>query len=68
MRDDPRKNATFDGTIPEMYDRFLGPLLFEPFAIDLAGRVGTLKPGKREAGSGRREAGRRKSARGGIDS
>ena len=36
MRDDPRKNATFNGTIPEMYDRLLGPLLFEPFAIDLA--------------------------------
>jgi SAM-dependent methyltransferase len=44
MREDPRKDATFDGTIPEMYDSFLGPLLFEPFAIDLANRVGTLKP------------------------
>ncbi len=44
MRDDPRKNAKFDGTIPEMYDRLLGPLLFEPFAIDLARRAGALKP------------------------
>jgi ubiquinone/menaquinone biosynthesis C-methylase UbiE len=44
MRDDPRKHATFNGTVPETYDRFLGPLLFEPFAIDLAGKVGKLKP------------------------
>jgi hypothetical protein len=45
MRDDPRKDATFNGTIPEMYDRFLGPFLLEPFAVDLAGRVGSLKIG-----------------------
>jgi SAM-dependent methyltransferase len=44
MRNDPRKDAKFNGTIPEMYDRFLGPLLFEPFAIDLARRTGALKP------------------------
>jgi ubiquinone/menaquinone biosynthesis C-methylase UbiE len=29
---------TFDGEIPENYDRFLGPTLFEPFAADLAAR------------------------------
>jgi ubiquinone/menaquinone biosynthesis C-methylase UbiE len=44
MREDPRKNAKFDGTIPERYDRYLGPLLFEPFAIDLARRVEALRP------------------------
>jgi ubiquinone/menaquinone biosynthesis C-methylase UbiE len=44
MRDDPRQHATFNGAIPEMYDRLLGPLLFEPFAIDLARRIETLKP------------------------
>jgi ubiquinone/menaquinone biosynthesis C-methylase UbiE len=44
MRDDPRQHATFNGAIPETYDRLLGPLLFEPFAIDLARRVGSLKP------------------------
>jgi ubiquinone/menaquinone biosynthesis C-methylase UbiE len=32
-------NAAFVGTIPETYDRFLGPLLFEPYAQDMAGRV-----------------------------
>jgi ubiquinone/menaquinone biosynthesis C-methylase UbiE len=29
----------FTGSIPEFYDRELGPVLFEPFARDLAGRV-----------------------------
>ncbi len=32
-------HAQFDGSIPEYYDRHLGPLLFEPFARDLAGRL-----------------------------
>jgi ubiquinone/menaquinone biosynthesis C-methylase UbiE len=29
----------FAGSIPEIYDRYLVPLLFEPYALDLAGRV-----------------------------
>jgi ubiquinone/menaquinone biosynthesis C-methylase UbiE len=29
----------FDGSIPEVYDRGLGPLIFEPYAVDLARRV-----------------------------
>jgi hypothetical protein len=29
----------FDGSVAENYDAFLGPVLFEPFAIDLASRV-----------------------------
>jgi ubiquinone/menaquinone biosynthesis C-methylase UbiE len=29
----------FVGNIPELYDRHLGPVLFEPYAIDVAGRV-----------------------------
>ncbi|HTR30210.1 MAG TPA: methyltransferase domain-containing protein [Puia sp.] len=29
----------FTGTIPENYDRYLGPYIFEPFALDIAGRV-----------------------------
>jgi len=28
----------FAGSIPEIYDRFLVPLIFEPYAVDLAGR------------------------------
>jgi ubiquinone/menaquinone biosynthesis C-methylase UbiE len=33
------KNAIFGGSIPENYDRYLGPSFFEPFAIDLAARL-----------------------------
>ena len=32
-------NAHFTGSIPENYDRHLGPVLFEPYARDLARRV-----------------------------
>jgi SAM-dependent methyltransferase len=32
--------ATFAGEMPENYDRFLGPVLFEPYADDLCHRVG----------------------------
>lgn len=34
----------FSGNIPPNYDRYLGPLFFEPFALDLAARVRYLKP------------------------
>ena len=32
-------NAAFVGSIPENYDQHLGPVLFEPYATDLASRV-----------------------------
>jgi ubiquinone/menaquinone biosynthesis C-methylase UbiE len=32
-------NIRFAGTIPELYDRHLGPVIFEPYAADLAHRV-----------------------------
>jgi ubiquinone/menaquinone biosynthesis C-methylase UbiE len=32
-------DKVFGGSIPEIYDRHLVPLLFEPYALDLAGRV-----------------------------
>lgn len=32
-------NATFVGSIPEHYDRHLGPILFEPYAADLVQRL-----------------------------
>ena len=32
------------GSMPEAYDRFLGPVVFRPFAEDLAARVAPLKP------------------------
>src|SRR5450755_175084 len=34
----------FAGSIPEIYDRFLVPLIFEPYALDLAGRVAGPQP------------------------
>lgn len=37
-------DKVFAGSIPEIYDRFMVPLLFEPYAVDLAGRVATGKP------------------------
>jgi hypothetical protein len=30
----------FAGSIPETYDRYLGPLLFEPYARDLVAPTG----------------------------
>lgn len=38
-------DVRFRGDIPETYDRYLGPLLFEPYAADLAARVAKLEPG-----------------------
>jgi ubiquinone/menaquinone biosynthesis C-methylase UbiE len=35
----PTNNAAFVGSIPENYDRYLGPTLFEPYAADLVTRV-----------------------------
>lgn len=34
----------FAGSIPEMYERFLVPLIFEPYALDLAGRIAGAEP------------------------
>jgi ubiquinone/menaquinone biosynthesis C-methylase UbiE len=34
----------FAGSIPELYDRFLVPLIFEPYARDLAGRLAKTAP------------------------
>lgn len=34
----------FAGSIPEIYDRFMVPLLFEPYARDMARRIAALSP------------------------
>lgn len=39
-------HRAFTGGIPENYDRYLRPLLFEPYAVDLAGRL-ELRAGMR---------------------
>ena len=35
-------DAVFSGSIPSLYDRYLGPVIFEPYAQDLANRLSTL--------------------------
>lgn len=48
-------DTQFAGSIPALYDRHLGPLLFAPYAWDMAARVVALAPGdivETAAGSG----------------
>jgi ubiquinone/menaquinone biosynthesis C-methylase UbiE len=35
-------DTVFSGSIPALYDRYLGPLIFEPYAQDLASRLSAL--------------------------
>ena len=37
-------DAMFAGSIPAAYDRYLGPMFFEPYAQDLALRIETSSP------------------------
>jgi SAM-dependent methyltransferase len=39
-------DALFTGSIPALYDRCLGPLLFVPYARDLAARAAALAPAR----------------------
>ena len=36
----------FQHSTPELYDRYMGPLLFEPYANAVAERAGLLRPGR----------------------
>jgi ubiquinone/menaquinone biosynthesis C-methylase UbiE len=36
-------DTVFSGSIPEIYDRLMVPLIFEPYALDLAGRLGATR-------------------------
>lgn len=38
------RDSSFVGAIPDVYDTFMVPLLFQPFAEDMAARVSALKP------------------------
>ena len=40
---DPTADKTFAGSIPEIYDRYLVPLIFERYAADLAERLAARK-------------------------
>ena len=38
-----KEYTQFAGTVPENYEQYLGPLLFEPYALDIAQRVDNTK-------------------------
>jgi len=43
------RNATdkiFAGSIPKLYESYLVPLIFEPYAADIAGRLASRSPGR----------------------
>ena len=45
----------FVGPVPEVYDQYMVPMLFQPYALDMAARVAALRPGavlETAAGSG----------------
>src|SRR5690606_34860720 len=37
-------DKVFAGRIPEIYDRLLVPMIFQPYAEDLAARIAALQP------------------------
>src|SRR5665647_3069650 len=37
-------DTVFSGSIPSLYDSYLGPLIFQPYADDLARRLSALNP------------------------
>lgn len=39
-------DTDFAGSIPALYDRFMGPMLFRPYAADLARRLADLRSGR----------------------
>jgi len=41
----PEVDTVFAGSIPALYDKYLGPLIFEPYAEDMARRLSALKQG-----------------------
>ena len=38
------EDSLFTGSIPQLYDEYMVPLIFEPYAADLASRVALLRP------------------------
>ena len=39
-----KSDLVFAGAIPELYDNYMVPLMFEPYAADMAARVAALAP------------------------
>ncbi len=40
----PNVDRVFAGSVPQLYERHMVPLIFEPYAIDIAARVARRKP------------------------
>jgi len=40
----PDGDRIFAGSVPQLYERYMVPLIFEPYAIDIAARVARRKP------------------------
>ena len=40
----PDSTSVFAGSIPELYERYMVPLIFEPYGLDLARRVAVRQP------------------------
>lgn len=43
---DVEADRTFRGSIPALYDQHLGPLIFAPYADDLASRLADMRHGR----------------------
>jgi len=39
-------DRTFRGSIPDMYDQYMGPMIFAPYADDLASRLAKVRDGR----------------------
>ena len=44
--DKPGSDAVFEGSVPELYDTLFVPLIFQPYADDMARRVAALAPSR----------------------
>src|SRR5437764_7463042 len=42
----PDVDTVFAGSIPQIYEQYLVPLIFEPYAADLASRVALRQPAR----------------------
>lgn len=46
MPNDLERDHLFSGSIPELYERYLVPMIFRSYADDLAGRIAELQPAR----------------------
>jgi len=42
----PNLDHRFEGSIPEFYDRYMGPLFFQPYAADLVASLSGFSNGQ----------------------